>query len=311
LNEETPAVDEKDWYKTATNGQGTALDGVNKIASATIGNGTNPNMLIRGFQNLKDFEGAQRQLAQIYKSTNDNYATIQDMLRGEMEGDNNFDVEEIKKALNKIGYSISYKPFSTGSGMDPKTITITKIGSNTEQPTMPDCLKGGRWSPTEKVWWLKLGDGFEYAFSTDGSYRRFQSTNKGYYKCENGAIKYSRTPFNQQDTTKKENGQQQVTYRIPNELKDAEGVKKFQTWMEKYYKGWFTGNNPIDGVFGPKTKSAWDKRGNDYLEYIKKGYDKYTSPDVDSINKEFYKFKPQSPSTEQPDDVSQGIDQGK
>jgi len=53
---------------------------------------------------------------------------------------------------------------------------------------------------------------------------------------------------------------------IPEELKDSEGVRKFQTWMETNHKGWYKGNTPIDGIFGPQTKAAWDKYKDEYLK---------------------------------------------
>ena len=62
---------------------------------------------------------------------------------------------------------------------------------NIEQQSSFDCLKNGKWSESEKVWWVKLNDG-EYAFSKDGSYHKKGSKNKGYYKCKNGKIVYSR-----------------------------------------------------------------------------------------------------------------------
>jgi hypothetical protein len=65
--------------------------------------------------------------------------------------------------------------------------------------------------------------------------------------------------------------------QIPNDLKDAEGVKKFQQWLDDNHgddkeggqgKGWASGykDGKIDqgkngggyGIFGPRTQKAWN-----------------------------------------------------
>jgi hypothetical protein len=60
--------------------------------------------------------------------------------------------------------------------------------------------------------------------------------------------------------------------QIPKELVDAEGVKKFQDWLDKNYPGWARGYK--DGIlnksgrgygrFGPRTTAAWNQYKNDY-----------------------------------------------
>jgi hypothetical protein len=58
---------------------------------------------------------------------------------------------------------------------------------------------------------------------------------------------------------------------IPMALKNSEGVKKFQQWLNTNASGWVsTGTlelNPARGYgrFGPKTAAAWDKYKNRYL----------------------------------------------
>jgi hypothetical protein len=59
---------------------------------------------------------------------------------------------------------------------------------------------------------------------------------------------------------------------IPKELVDAEGVKKFQDWLDKNYPGWASGykggilnkSGRGYGRFGPRTTAAWDKYKNNY-----------------------------------------------
>jgi hypothetical protein len=59
----------------------------------------------------------------------------------------------------------------------------------------------------------------------------------------------------------------------PQELKDPEGVKKFQDWLDQNKKGWATGysNGVLNkqgrgyGRFGPRTQKAWNQHKDDYL----------------------------------------------
>jgi hypothetical protein len=66
-----------------------------------------------------------------------------------------------------------------------------------------------------------------------------------------------------------------VTVRaIPRELKNAEGVKKFQDWLDENVDGWLLKpgvklkKGKGYGNFGPKTKAAWDKNKYKYLESL-------------------------------------------
>jgi len=61
--------------------------------------------------------------------------------------------------------------------------------------------------------------------------------------------------------------------KIPGELKNSEGVKKFQDWLDQNKQGWATGypNGVLNktgrgyGRFGPRTQKAWNQYKNDYL----------------------------------------------
>jgi len=59
---------------------------------------------------------------------------------------------------------------------------------------------------------------------------------------------------------------------IPTELKDIEGVKKFQDWADTNKAGWATGfkegklnRGSGYGKFGPRTSKAWNQYKNEYL----------------------------------------------
>lgn len=60
---------------------------------------------------------------------------------------------------------------------------------------------------------------------------------------------------------------------IPTELKDVEGVKKFQDWLDTNKANWATGypNGILNkaggyGKFGPRTSKAWASYGQEYLK---------------------------------------------
>jgi hypothetical protein len=60
---------------------------------------------------------------------------------------------------------------------------------------------------------------------------------------------------------------------IPTELKDVEGVKKFQDWLDTNKASWATGypNGVLNkaggyGSFGPRTSKAWASYGQEYLK---------------------------------------------
>ena len=94
---------------------------------------------------------------------------------------------------------------------------------------------------------------------------------------------------------KKEKQKQQQTPTIPTELKDIEGVKNFQDWLDTNKAGWATGlpDGKLShaggwGRFGPRTTKAWmaltPTEKADYL----KGESAVVTPgeeSVDDVNK--------------------------
>jgi len=59
---------------------------------------------------------------------------------------------------------------------------------------------------------------------------------------------------------------------IPAELKDVDGVKKFQTWLDSKHGGWHTKYGTLNddtlkgwGKYGPNTTKAWSQYKDEYL----------------------------------------------
>ena len=62
---------------------------------------------------------------------------------------------------------------------------------------------------------------------------------------------------------------------IPTELKDSNGIKLFQDWLDINHAGWATGfpNGKLNkgtgyGNFGPRTQKAWTLYGKEYLQSL-------------------------------------------
>ena len=78
---------------------------------------------------------------------------------------------------------------------------------------------------------------------------------------------------------------------IPTELKDIEGVKKFQDWLDTNKKGWASGyaNNILNkigkgyGRMGPRTNKAWGLYKDKFLNPTDK-VEPITSQDITTIN---------------------------
>jgi hypothetical protein len=68
----------------------------------------------------------------------------------------------------------------------------------------------------------------------------------------------------------KTDGENQST--IPTELKDTDGVKKFQTWLDSKHAGWHSKYGTLNdntlrgwGKYGPNTSKAWSQYKDEYL----------------------------------------------
>ena len=78
---------------------------------------------------------------------------------------------------------------------------------------------------------------------------------------------------------------------IPTELKDIEGVKKFQDWLDTNKKGWASGytNGILNklgkgyGRMGPRTSKAWGLYKDEYLNPSEK-VEPITQQEVQTIN---------------------------
>jgi len=86
-----------------------------------------------------------------------------------------------------------------------------------------------------------------------------------------------------------------TTSTIPEFLKNVDGVKKFQYWLDQNHPGWATGypNGILKqaggyGRFGPRTKAAWNSNKGE--EYKKSGGSTLSAPEPGSEESEELKW---------------------
>lgn len=114
-------------------------------------------------------------------------------------------------------------------------------------------------------------------------------------------IKGASKPEKTEKTEKTNKSTQNVS--IPNELKDINGVKNFQDWLDSKKPGWATGykdgvllggkNGGGYGKFGPRTSKAWSDFGEAYLKE-KQQPAQQTPSDVEGGQDEVYGDDPKN-----------------
>jgi hypothetical protein len=118
---------------------------------------------------------------------------------------------------------------------------------------------------------MKIGEGNlkQYMFGSDGTLYSY-GQEFGTWKCggKPNTIIINGKEVSIEDKQTTQTLPNVTVYTIPSALKDAEGVKKFQDWMDINYPNWVKGKNLNKGggygKFGPSTKAAWDKYKNKY-----------------------------------------------
>lgn len=186
-------------------------EAINKLKDGAQGGGTNPEMLRDGISKLKtkdDFDKMQTFMKNnpLYMALGDGYSSLQELLRGELGGDNFHTAEQIANNLACIGVVMSYVKDSRNtsaktllnpsvninvpsdnSKKGPNTIfgtcSSTPVSSTT---TMKQSTGGIKIYPGDNTWeykvegdhWLAKRKGTEkwYNLTGDKYNKKFQST---------------------------------------------------------------------------------------------------------------------------------------
>jgi len=172
--------------------------------------------------------------------------------------------DEYAKTL-KVGPDGKILPKQGGTPADPFMAFPCVKNLETQKKATGTNIQG----PTKTGVEMKIGAGSlkQYMFGSDGTlYSYGQEYGKWSCGTKPNTILINGKEVSNLPTT--QTLPNVTVYTIPSALKDAEGVKKFQDWMDINYPNWVKGKNLNKGggygKFGPSTKVAWDKYKNKY-----------------------------------------------
>jgi hypothetical protein len=201
---------------------------------------------------------------------------------------------------------------------------IIKEENGMTQEDYPFCVRRfgrpGKNLLTGKYSIIGSGDWIGYYFNPNGTYDYKNKQNMGTYDCNStendlqikaNPTKHAVVNFDNQKNSPVDKTQQNIKtpqkpIPIPTELKNTEGVKAFQRWLDENRPGWIKGDKlgtePKRGYgkFGPNTSKAWEQNKNDYLSGERKTPERVA--DVSSI--ETIKPEPIKPAELPPPQIS-------
>lgn len=172
--------------------------------------------------------------------------------------------DEHAKTL-KVGSDGKILPKQVGTSADPFMSFPCVKNLQTQKKATGTNIQG----PTKTGVEMKIGSGSlkQYMFGSDGTLYSY-GQEYGKWSCgtkPNTILINGKEVLNSPTTQTLPNVN---ILAIPKELKNSEGVKKFQDWMDTNHPNWVKGKNLNKGggygKFGPSTKAAWDKYKNEY-----------------------------------------------
>ena len=147
---------------------------------------------------------------------------------------------------------------ATFAGLDTPAATTTTTPNWSKYPCVPKHPQAKKGKTAKGSEYYQIND---YYYYDNG--RKYQISTKKIinYTCNDPEFKVNNT------VNKKT--------PIPTELKDSNGVKLFQDWLDTNAKNWATGftNGVLNkgagyGNFGFRTKNAWTLYGKEYLQSL-------------------------------------------
>jgi hypothetical protein len=242
-----------------------------EIHASVSGPGTNPKNFRNGVLKIK----SATQFWQVNKLLLGMYSNLGIMgwINDDMDGANLYTVEIVSKHLKSIGINNEYKTedsvdanrkpikyFKTNSF---KLLAAPKVAApkvaTTSWKDFP-CVTGFKGATQQK---LKDGSvSYTIKGVTYYSNGRKMMADKtmANYTCKDPEFKVA---------------PKKVVIPTPRELKDTNGIKLFQDWLDVNVKGWAVGykdgvlnkgqNGKGYGSFGPRTQKAWNTNGSKFL----------------------------------------------
>ena len=253
----------------------------NKFYKSAEGFGTNPEEMI-GAINLISSANQFSRVNDLVKNKPKKLDIVQ-TINDEFGNSNGFDATKIITKLKSLG--IVATADIQGDYMRPGTFQIVSMGGNTVVNITADWSKYSCVPKHPQAKKGKTAKGSEYYQINNYYYydngRKYEITTKktSNYTCNDSEFKINRI---------------KKTTPIPTELKNIEGVKLFQDWLDVNAQGWATGftkgvlnKGSGYGTFGPRTQKAWNTYGRRFL-----------SKDMDELKP--MEIKPIKPITNEP-----------
>lgn len=242
-----------------------------EIHASVSGPGTDPTKFRNGVAKIK----SATQFWQVNKLLLGMYSNLGIMgwINDDMDGANLYTVEIVSKHLKSIGINNEYKTYDF-TGSDRKPIKRFKENSfkilATPKAEKPK-VDGNAWDKFPCVTGFKGAKQQKYS---DGSVsyiikgvtyfgngrKMLADKTMANYTCNDPEFKVA---------------PKKVTIPTPAELKDTNGIKLFQDWLDVNAKGWATGykdgiinkgqNGKGYGTYGPRTQKAWNANGRKFL----------------------------------------------
>jgi hypothetical protein len=241
----------------------------NKFYKSAEGFGTNPEEMI-GAINLISSVNQFSRVNDLVKNK-PKKLDIAQTINDEFGNSNGFDAAKIITKLKSLG--IVATADIQGDYMRPGTFQIVSMGGNTVVNTTADWSKYPCVPKHPQAKKGKTAKGSEYYQINNYYYydngRKYEISTKKVtnYTCNDPEFKVNiSTPNNMANNTVNQKTP------IPSELKNIEGVKLFQDWLDVNAQGWATGftkgvlnKGAGYGNFGPRTQKAWNSYGRRFL----------------------------------------------
>ncbi len=111
----------------------------------------------------------------------------------------------------------------------------------------------------------------DFKYFANGRKGILSTGKKAYFTCDDPEFKKSSSGSQSSGSQPVSGGKQPI--QIPSELKDIDGVKKFQDWLDVNHPGWHRKYGTLNknllrgyGKYGPNTNRAWNKYKDEYLK---------------------------------------------
>jgi hypothetical protein len=275
--EEILNMHKKHGYGNPLNEQAVDINiGIAKEIHASVsGPGTDPTKFRNGVLKIKDaaqFSLVNAELKKLYSELD-----VAGWINSDMGVDNLYTVEMVSKHLKSIGVNNTYE-----TNADKYKPSVKYFKTNSFK--LLTGFKGAKQQKYSDGTMSYLINGVTYFAN---GRKMLANKTMANYTCKDPEFKVA---------------PKKVLIPTPKELKDANGIKLFQDWLDVNAKGWAVGynggiinkgqNGKGYGIFGPRTQKAWNTNGRKFL-----------SRDTEELKP----MEPLKPTVSNPETVTPGL----